>query len=72
MEKRSGEGWRKKGVLMKYHGRDPLAVAKKKLHSHLLVLVNIRFFCKSWGHIAAAEHAFQNFAREVLFSKLDP
>lgn len=29
MAKRRGEGWRKKGVLMKYHGRDPLAVAKK-------------------------------------------
>lgn len=43
MEKGRGEGWRKKGVLMKYHGRDPLAVAKKMLHSHLLVLVNIRF-----------------------------
>ena len=31
-----------------------------------------KVFCKSWEHITAAEHAFRDIARKVLFSKLDP
>jgi len=35
-------GGRERRALMRYQGRDSLAAAKKMLHSHLLVLVNIR------------------------------